>query len=160
MTQFTEKSMNLRSSLLDGIKDHPIPAAVASLGLGMLIIGSIWKKGNGRAMLEEKMESAQETVESAREASRQVKSGIMEKAREWTGKAGDYARQFSGQQAGDISESVSESIKGAGTSFSRLIESNPLAAIAVAVAFGAALGFGIPEMGKSKEAMPEPVSMR
>jgi len=162
MTQLTEKSTQVRKNLLDGIKDHPIPAAVASLGLGMLIVGSVWKKGNGRARIEEKLESGREAIESAKESSREMKSDFVEKAKEWTGKAQDYARQFSsGKSEGvsGLSDNISERIRGAGSSLSGLIEGNPLAAIAVALAFGAALGFGLPEMRREKEDLGEAVPL-
>ena len=44
MTEFTEKTSKLGSNILESIKEHPVPTALAGLGIGMLLFGTLWKK--------------------------------------------------------------------------------------------------------------------
>ncbi len=151
MTQFTEKSQVMGTNILDSIKEHPVPAAIAGLGLGMLIFGGFLKKSRGVMEPEESqtMSGMGPVGEEISGSARDVKERVLSKAREWKGKASDYARQFG--------ESGTERIRGTGASVRGAIESNPLTAIAVALAVGAALGFSIPEMKKEREIISETI---
>lgn len=152
MTEFTEKKSNLGSNILESIKENPVPTALAGLGIGMLLFGTLWNKEG--AMPEEKEakgESAiggiREKMEESRERGREMKERIMEKAGEWKSAASGYARQ--------MGETGTDKLRSAGTSMRTMIENNPLAAVAAALALGAVVGFSLPEMKKEREILTE-----
>jgi len=153
MTEYTERASNLGSNILESIKEHPVPTALAGLGLGMLLFGTLWKKEEvmpevRRAMGESGAGAGiKEKMEETREKARDMKDRVWSKAREWRGAASDYAKQ--------ISESGTEKMKGTGASVRTMIEENPLAAIAAALALGAVVGLSLPEMKKEREILTE-----
>lgn len=152
MTEFTEKTSKLGSNILESIKEHPVPTALAGLGIGMLLFGTLWKKEEAMPEEKETMEESKicgmkEKMEESHEKAREMKERVMGKAREWKGAASDYAKQ--------ISESGTEKLRGTGASMRTMIEENPLAAFAAALALGAVVGFSLPEMKKEREILTE-----
>jgi ElaB/YqjD/DUF883 family membrane-anchored ribosome-binding protein len=152
MTEFTKKTSNLGNNILESIKEHPVPTALAGLGIGMLLFGSLWKKEGAmpeekEAMGESTIGGIKEKMEESRERGREMKGRIMEKAGEWKSAASGYARQ--------MGEAGTEKLRGTGTSMRTMIEEKPLAAIAAALALGAVVGFSIPEMKKEREILTE-----
>lgn len=86
-------------------------------------------------------------MEESRERGREMKERIMEKAGEWKSAASGYARQ--------MGETGTDKLRSAGTSMRTMIENNPLAAVAAALALGAVVGFSLPEMKKEREILTE-----
>jgi len=145
MTQFTEKSLTWGLNILDSIKEHPVPTAIAGLGLGMLIFRSVRRRSEGQMSFEESpaMANIKETLGDVSERAQDVKENVWNKAKEWTGMASDYSRQMGGIGM--------ERIKGTTSSLRSAIEERPLMAIAVVLTVGAVLGLAIPEMRREKE---------
>ncbi|MFB3926622.1 MAG: DUF3618 domain-containing protein [Syntrophales bacterium] len=144
------------------IREHPIAAALAGIGLGWLIAGALRgsnKSGEGRhaeesyfqagelyqkAIPRKEEEVPSLTAEKAGAAKENLERAATEisKKTTWRSRAFDYLDK--------IGESTQSRIRETSGRLRRIIDSNPLAALAAALTLGAAIGFSIP--GRSHQA--------
>ena len=154
-----EGMVRMGSGVVETIKDNPIPAALLGIGVGLLIAGAFRGGGDGRGKVvgtgEEmhfqagdlfdgrKKGYQEEIAETARQAKgklsrkmEEVASDMGEKGAAWHAQAAEYFKNIGG--------SAQERLSSLGSGLSRVIDENPLAAIAAALALGAAVGLSIP----------------
>jgi|GEM_PF-6427689 ElaB/YqjD/DUF883 family membrane-anchored ribosome-binding protein len=143
MTRPGSKARDTGSTLVDTIRNNPIPAAMAGAGLILLFARGpegrrhetgIDVTGEGRA--GEAAEKVHDISRKAREKAERLKGRVSGK----TGVAGEELRGKAGE------------VKGI---FHDLLENNPLAFAAAAFAIGSALGLGLPETEKEREVLGE-----
>lgn len=132
------------SSLVDAIRNNPIPAAMAGAGLIILFArgseGGRYGKTVTSETTGEKVQEAKDKVYDISHRARGKAEDLKDRAR---GKA-DYAKE-------EISEKAVE-VKSV---FHDLVENNPLAVIATAFAIGSAIGLGLPPTRKEQELLGE-----
>lgn len=157
------------SSITNTIRENPIPCALIGLGLGMYVVRR-WRGGNDRAS---RSRAYQPEFEAGMAMPRSRGKG-----RQYYGSSGEYAgasRQYgsarntlmnmkdtAGEWAHGTAESVShlghqakEQAFRAGRGFQHLVEENPLAVGAAAVAVGAVVGLALPATRIEHEYMGE-----
>jgi len=159
MAQNAKESMRrMGSGMVETIKDNPIPAALLGIGVGLLVAG-VFRRDDGREEAAEtgetmhfqagdlfagKTRDYQEKIaETTREATgrigrkmEEITPEMGEKWSAWRDQAADYLKGFG--------ESAQQQLSYMRNSVSRVIDENPLAAIAAALALGAAVGLSIP----------------
>jgi len=138
------------------IREHPIAAALAGIGLGWLIVGALRgnsKSGEGRHAEESHFQAGELyqkaiprkegevpslTAEKAGAAKKNLECAATEisKKTTWRSLAFDCLDKI-----GDPTRTKIREISGR---LQRIIDSNPLAALAAALTLGAAIGFSIP----------------
>lgn len=143
MTRPGSRARDTGSSIIDTVRNNPIPAAMA--GAGLILLFARGSEG-GRYSTEvevttegkagEAKEKVHDITRKARERAQRLRGRVSEK----TGYAGE---EISGK-AGEV-----KSI------FHGLVEDNPLAVVAAAFAIGSAFGLGLPETKKERELMGE-----
>lgn len=141
MTRPGSRARDTGSSLVDTIRNNPIPAAMAGAGLILLFArGSEGARYQTEVTAEGKAGEAREKVhdisQKAREKAQRLRGRVSEKA----GYAGEELRGRA-----DEARSI----------FHGLVEDNPLAVVAAAFAIGSAIGLGLPETGKERELLGE-----
>ena len=157
------------SSLTNTIKENPIPCALIGLGLGMFVV----RRMRGGSERTWRTRAYQPEFEAG--MAMPSRSGM---GRQYYGASGEYAgasRQYgagrnplrnmkdtAGEWAHDTAEKVShlghqakEQAFRAGRGFQHLLEENPLAVSAAAVAVGAAVGLALPTTRIEQEYMGE-----
>lgn len=157
------------SSITNMVRQNPIPCALIGLGLGMYVVGRM-RGGNGRTT---RSRAYQPEFEAGMAMPRSRGMG-----RQYYGSSGEYAgasRQYGGGRnafmnmkdtAGDWAQGTAERVSHlghqameqasrAGRGFQHLIEDNPLAVGAAAVAVGAVVGLALPTTQIEHEYMGE-----
>ncbi len=115
------------NQMLDTIKQNPIPSILAGLSVGWLVAkGSSSSDGKAHRMQGQASEAA--------------------------GRAGDKAKQY-GHQAQHRAQQAQHQAQQAAGRAQRMMQENPMAAGAAAVATGAFVGFLVPETRKENELM-------
>lgn len=143
MTRPGSRARDTGSSLVDTIRNNPIPAAMA--GAGLIILFARGSEG-GRYQAEVQATTKGKTAE-AREKVHDISQKAREKAQRLRGRVSEktgYAGEELSGKAGEV-----KSI------FHDLVEDNPLAVVAAAFAIGSALGLGLPETRKERELLGE-----
>lgn len=143
MTRPGSKARDTGSTLVDTIRNNPIPAAMAGAGLILLFARGPEGRGHetgievtGEGKAGEAAEKVHDISRKAREKAERLRGSVSEK----TGVAGEELRGKAGE------------VKGI---FHDLLENNPLAFAAAAFAIGSALGLGLPETEKEREVLGE-----
>ncbi len=138
-----ERAQGARSTMIQTIKQNPMPAALTAVSLGWLVVsGRTESSGQG----------------SDGSSSSQTAGQTHGKARETASHARDRVRQTAGQaqqqvsQLGNQAQNRARRVKGG---FQRMLQENPLAVGAIAVGLGAAVGLAIPETSKENQMMGE-----
>jgi ElaB/YqjD/DUF883 family membrane-anchored ribosome-binding protein len=140
MTRPGSRARDTGASLVDTIRNNPIPAAMAGAGLILLFArGSQGGKYQVQFTTEGKAEASEKVhdiSQKAREKARMVRGLVSAKTgyteEELRGKAGEFKNIFHS-----------------------IVEDNPLAVVAAAFAIGSALGLGLPETRKERELLGE-----
>lgn len=132
------------SSLMEAVRNNPIPAAMAGAGLIILFARG---SGEERYRKTEPLEAAGEKAGEAREKVYDIRR----KARERTEELGGRAREKAAHTKEEIRGKATE-FKGV---FSDLLGNNPLAVVAAAFAIGSAIGLGLPGTRKEEELLGE-----
>ncbi|HLH26867.1 MAG TPA: DUF3618 domain-containing protein [Chloroflexota bacterium] len=191
MSNAGEMAMDAGTSLWDTIRRNPIPAAMAGIGLGWLLLNHSgqdeeqrWRTSypsrgryaydydyGGRYGYDRRRYGAYDTDE---EADQGVGGGVADRvgdmadqARETVSSVGERARDRAqqlgnrvsdqmdqlGDQVGDMTDQAQYYVERAQGQLERMVQDNPLAVGAVALAVGAAVGMAVPETRRERELM-------
>lgn len=184
-SQAKDTAREAGSSVVDTVKNNPVPSAMTGagiVGLGWLIAnasgGSSVRGGSsGRSSIERQSlddglhyygspersyptyhEEGQYTGSSSSGSSESEGSGRRERAQEAAGQARERAGQVGGQlqdRAGQAGQQAQQQAQRAKGGFQQALQDNPLALGALAIGVGAAVGFLVPGTSKENEAMGE-----
>lgn len=141
MTAPGSRARETGSTLVDTVRNNPIPAAMAGAGLILL-----FARGPG--------ESRAEAVVSVEDEGTDVSGKVHDISR----KAREKAEGLKGrtkEKAGHAGERIGERAREVRGVFDDLLENNPLAVAAAAFAIGSALGLSLPETEKERELLGE-----
>jgi hypothetical protein len=143
------------SGIMDRVKNNPVPAALAGIGLGWLAFSGAerndrwdsdrgWARGYDGA---DQGEAGSSTMADVKETLTDAASDVTESAREVTTRAQEYAR--------DATARARYTGRRAQTELDRMTRENPLAVGAGALLLGAAIGLAIPETERENELLGE-----
>lgn len=169
----TQKAKSLRSDIVETIKQNPVPAALAGFGLAWLFMA-----GNKDSQAEryyrydtrvypypqegqrpqgvsdrvsdrvsEVERKASETAHRVRDEARHTAQEVRDRAEQLTHEAQ--------QQTEELRQEAEYQVRRARHGFQQMLEENPLAVGAAAVAIGAAIGMAIPSTRQEDELMGE-----
>ncbi|MCA1604660.1 MAG: DUF3618 domain-containing protein, partial [Acidobacteria bacterium] len=125
------------SSIIDTIRQNPLPAALIGLGIGMLMMNRNQRRsGYYRADRRMRQTQGPSVVEQAQD----TESNVASQTRE---------------QIGNLGSRVQQDARRAGDQFQMTLQENPLAVGAVALALGAAVGLTVPVTRAENEYMGE-----
>jgi ElaB/YqjD/DUF883 family membrane-anchored ribosome-binding protein len=147
--EVNETARETSGSLMDTIRDNPIPAALAGIGLGWLWMNRRTRPAARRAYVTTsgrypatgyRWESSPPGEYATRRyAPAETPGGgvdeVVDRAQERAGQVADQARETAGQvasNAGELVSSAGETARGAGSSVWQTIQDNPLAAAVTA----------------------------
>lgn len=172
-----------RSNVVSTIKQNPVPAAMVAIGLGWLLMsedtnqypdysrsrygapypygpygternyGSGGMQSYGREQSGIR-EGVRETVEGVRETVNEVKSNIQETAGEVREQV-QHVKEQAQQRVDKLSEQAQYQAYRAKQSFRQMMDENPLAVGAAALAIGATIGLLIPATQRENQLMGE-----
>ncbi|MDP9314531.1 MAG: DUF3618 domain-containing protein [Chloroflexota bacterium] len=130
------------SSMMDTIKQNPIPAAIAWLSLGYMFMKSSGSSSNHhRAAYYDYREPRYGYYESS------SSGGVRQQASQYAHEAKDQASYYAGQAQHQAQESADW--------MQQKLHENPLTVAAIALAVGAALGLAVPETQTENQLMGE-----
>lgn len=138
MTAPGSRARDTGSTLVDTVRNNPIPAAMAGAGLILL-----FARGPGGRHAGPGITAVEEEGHEVSGKVRDISQKARQKAASLKGRADEKARYAGGQ--------IGEKAREARGIFADLLENNPLAMAAAAFAVGSALGFSLPETGKERE---------
>jgi ElaB/YqjD/DUF883 family membrane-anchored ribosome-binding protein len=144
---------------MDTLKQHPIPTALASVGVAVWLANRQSNSGYPRAMSNAYDTNggrwSGQTGDSGW-SGQTGGGGVSEMAHDATEAVSDFgarAQEHIGEYAERTQERVVEYADRAQTEFDRLMRDNPFALGAVAVVVGTAIGMAIPESQREREWM-------
>jgi ElaB/YqjD/DUF883 family membrane-anchored ribosome-binding protein len=166
------------STIMETIRENPMPAALTGIGLGWLFVSArrrssssseqeVRYRGDRRydyppAYDREPPDYDYPPRHEERGTSASSTGQALEQAQGRVGETASQARDRAGQAASQAQERASqlgsraqEQARRAKGGFQRMLQENPLAAGALAVGAGAAVGLAIPQTAKEHEAMGE-----
>jgi ElaB/YqjD/DUF883 family membrane-anchored ribosome-binding protein len=174
------KAQEAGSSIVDTIRQNPLPAALTGIGLGWLFVNarkqSSYRPPYGDVTYRDAayVEGYPPTNEYASGAYGyppryedqgadgsspvQAAERARDKIGETAGRAQDKAGELAGRTqdgASQLSDQVRYQARRAGGGLQRMLQENPLAVGTLAVGVGAAIGLAIPETSKEHEVMGE-----
>jgi hypothetical protein len=170
-----ETAKGAGSSMLETIRHNPIPTAMAAIGLGMLWMNRSdgqesqrRYRSNGRfsdyrydygygyrvGTDERRQRSGQTPMDQARNVAGQAVGSVEQAAGDVGDRAGQFADQV-GETAGELMDQGGMRLQQAGTQFQQLLDGNPLAMGAAAIAAGAVMGMVLPETRQERQVMGE-----
>lgn len=135
------------------VRENPVPAAMAGLGLGWLAFSNVdgqdWGQddniGNRHSSVERHDDDSM--MSQVSEKASDMASGIAEGAQEMTSRAQEYAH--------DATQQVRRTGRRAQNELQRMTQENPLAVGAGALLLGAIVGLTIPETERENEMLGE-----
>ncbi len=157
------------NSLLDMVRDNPLPVALMGIGIGWLLVqhrsgGSGGSGGSSAAMYRDatSMYGRQENEPtpvpafaydepdgpSARETLGNAAATATASVGQFVGQAGERVGTLAGaagERVSDLTGGVSQGVQGAQSGFARTVQDNPMNIGIVALALGFAAGFLLPE---------------
>ena len=165
------------STIMETIRENPLPAALTGIGLGWLFvsarrsISSSEQEARYRGGREYDYPPAYDRVPpdydyppryeergtsgpSRGQAAERVQGRVGETASQAQDRAGQVASQAQ-DRVSQLSSRAQEQARRAGGSFQRMLQENPLAVGAMAIGVGAAVGLAVPQTSKEHEAMGE-----
>jgi ElaB/YqjD/DUF883 family membrane-anchored ribosome-binding protein len=176
-SQAKDTAKEAGSSLMDTIKNNPVPAALTGagvVGLGWLIASGSGDSGSGGSRRSSggsrqrgvddgpyyygSSERSYPAYYGESEYEGSSESSSRERAQEAAGQARERAGQVGGQlqdRAGQAGEQAQQQAQRAKGGFQQMLQESPLALGALAVGIGAAVGFAVPGTSKENEAMGE-----
>ncbi len=164
------------SGIMGAIRQNPLPAALAGVGLGWLLVrarssgssaqgrygAEVYTRAYPPAYDEQRSTggtaSAGEVVGRARDSVGETATQAQDKAGEVASRAQDRASQLTSQTTNQVSRLGNQAryqAQRASGGFQRMLRENPLAMGALGVGVGAAVGLAIPETSKEHEVMGE-----
>jgi hypothetical protein len=158
-----------RRGVVETIRDNPVPAAIAGVGLGWLLVSGL--SGGSRSRMGRSARAYRGRVDARRQtyssgaipyANQRREPGMLEEGQRVVGDTVDTARAYANDIADDVRETAGEWATAAQDRAERVggwlqetAVDNPLAVGAVALAAGAVMGFAIPISRKENELMGE-----
>jgi ElaB/YqjD/DUF883 family membrane-anchored ribosome-binding protein len=121
------------NSWIQTIADNPVPAALASLGVGWLLQR---RRAESRGMYEGYANDEMRSAGSWRESARELADDARDRVTEATSRTTDQMGRMSRQVSSDVS---------------RMFRQNPLAFGLAAAALGVAIGLSVPETETENE---------
>jgi len=170
-----ERTMEVGNSLMDTVKRNPIPVMLIGLGAGWLYMSSR-NQSNDRDGFDYRTTyrgyygptsryygpgpyGTTERESPSMTSQVQGKAqNLASQASEQAGEFADQAQQFAGQaqeQVGRYADQAQQFAGQAQGSIQNFVNSNPLAAAALALGIGFAVGYAVPETRKEDELMGE-----
>lgn len=170
------------SGVVDTIRQNPLPAALAGIGLGWLFVSARRSSSSGQVRYRERVAgyppgydypppyegvyeeryqagtSAGQAVGRARDKVGETTTQVQDKAGQAASRAQDKASEVADRtqdRASRIAEGARYQARRASGGFQRMLQENPLAVGALGVGVGAAVGLAIPETTKEHEVMGE-----
>lgn len=130
------------SSIVQSIKQNPMPAALIGVGLGWLVMES-----RGNSSQPSRQQPTQSSMGQAQQKASQFAGETQQQAQ-------NLAHQAQ-QEMGQMSSQAQQQVQQARSQFDRMLHENPVAVGAVALGLGAAVGLAIPESRKENQLMGE-----
>ena len=133
------------SGILETIRQNPLPAAMAAIGIGLLVMN----RSNGRSAYraDRSWEGGWRDADEYR-TGYGTGAGMTERASETLDQVGQKAGRVASEvrsTVGDLPDQVGTTARDVGWNAQRALEDNPLAVGAAAFAIGAAIGMALPE---------------
>jgi ElaB/YqjD/DUF883 family membrane-anchored ribosome-binding protein len=174
MNNVRDTSRGASASLLEIVKENPIPAAMIGIGIAWLMVNKSnasysdrhyhsqgwnqsqrWDDGQNNSWNQRQGDRSGQGVRSMmHDRAEQVSNTVGEAASNLKEKAENFVDQAQ-DRVGDISSRVQDQARQVGYSSRSMLEENPLVAGAIALALGAAIGFALPETQRENELMGE-----
>jgi len=132
------------SGILETIRRNPLPAAMAAVGVGMLLMNR--SNGGSSHRPDHYLDGGWRDTDDYR-AGYGSGSGVTERAGETIDQVGQKASRVASDvraTVGDLPDQVGTTARDVGGNAQRIVEENPLAVGAVAFAVGAAIGMALP----------------
>ncbi|HLY30484.1 MAG TPA: DUF3618 domain-containing protein [Ktedonobacterales bacterium] len=157
-----DAAKNAGSSLLERIRQNPVPVALIGLGLGLLLAQDPLRRAQGQVaqITQQAQGAAGQLAERAQDTAGQLAGQLAERAQDATGQVVGQART----QVEQLGAQAQQQAAQAGSWLQETLKENPLAVGATALAIGAIVGLMIPEtpqehqlMGKTRDALVEQV---
>jgi ElaB/YqjD/DUF883 family membrane-anchored ribosome-binding protein len=163
------------ANLIETVKANPVPAAIAGIGLGWLIMSGR-KQSAGSTSYSDQYNSNPRGYDPGRSGQYNYGSyqgsngsplgdrisGAQDKVGDLAAQAQDKVQDTAGQVAGQVQDTAGQladtaqyGAQRAQGAFQQALHSNPLAVGVAAVAVGAAIGLSIPETDKENELLGE-----
>lgn len=140
--------------IIETIKQNPIPAALAAVGIGMLWrnrqSASQQSSGTRHVRYDQYGRPVPRTYEDYERA--ESRGGAGQAVSQAQERAGEMASQVQ-ERTGEWTSEVQHQMRGARSQLDRLIEENPLAVTVAALGLGAAVGLAIPGTQREREMM-------
>ena len=140
-----ESAGDTGSGILETIRQNPLPAAMAAIGIGLLVMNRSNDRNAYRA--DRYWEGGWRDAEEYR-AGYGTGSGMSERAGDTLDQAGQKAGRVASEvrsTVGELPDQVGTTARDVGWNAQRVLEDNPLAVGAAAFAIGAAIGMALPE---------------
>lgn len=160
------------SGVVETIRQNPLPAALAGIGLGWLLVSARRSSGSSTQVRYREREAGYppgydypppyENVYDERYQGGSSAGQAVGRARDKVGETTTQVQDRAGQaasrtqdRAGRLAEGARYQARRASGGFQRMLQENPLAVGALGVGVGAAVGLAIPETNKEHEVMGE-----
>ncbi len=150
-----ERAADSGAEPLDLARDHPVPAALLGVGLGLLLLDGQREEGGLVDRAKDRVSDlAGQARDRVSELTGQAKDRVSELTQEAAGRVGDLASgtaetigELTGavrEQTAELADTVERRVRKVRLGFWRLMEERPLAVGAAALALGLVAGFAIP----------------
>jgi ElaB/YqjD/DUF883 family membrane-anchored ribosome-binding protein len=169
VSNVSQTAKGFGADMLETIKQNPLPAALAGIGIGWLLMKN--SEGSSKKPMQYRYRTDYGTYQTYDQDGQtgnkvgQIAGQAQQKVGQIAGEAGDKVGQIAGEagekvgqlgdQVGQIGEQAQYKAEQATDWFQRSLRDNPLAVGAVAVAIGAAAGLLLPETAQEHQIMGE-----
>lgn len=140
------RAKGMGSTIMDTIKENPLPAALAGIGLGWLFVSGR-KQSSGQHRHQEGVSYAHQYPPSYEPARHEQRGS--------SGSSESQALSRAESKAGQAASQAQHQAQRAKGTLERMLHENPLAVGALAVGAGAAVGLAVPETSKENQLMGE-----
>jgi ElaB/YqjD/DUF883 family membrane-anchored ribosome-binding protein len=170
------KAKGAGNSVVETIKENPLPAALTGLGIGWILAKARQRSTSPPLHIREyeaagaspttydqppyaddyiaEGSTTGRVVERTRDKVGETTSRVQDRAGQAASRAGD-AVSNAGSATKNLGERTRQGAQRASAGFGRMVQENPLAVGALAAGVGAAVGLAIPETSKEHEVMGE-----
>ena len=164
------------SSIMETIRENPLPAALTGIGLGWLLMSARRQQSSGQPRFQDRRyydydyppaydyqpryeegtttTTSGSSVPSAGEALGRARDRVGESASQAQDRAGEVASRAQ-DRAANLAEQARYQARRASGTFQRMLRENPLTMGALAVGTGAAIGLAIPQTTQEHDVMGE-----
>ena len=144
-TSAMETASDTGSGILETIRRNPLPAAMAAIGIGLLVMN---RSENRSSYRQDRYGDGGWRDADAYRGGYGTSPGVAERAGETFDQVGQKASRAASDirsTVGDLPDHVGSRARDVGWNAQHVVEENPLAVGAVAFAVGAAIGMALPE---------------